>query len=202
MKLYFVPRTRSTRPRWMLEELGIPYELVRMDPKQGDNKHPEYLKLNPLGHVPTLVEGDQVLFESAAICMQLADRHPEKNLAPALASPERGKYYQWIFFAMCELEPQLVAVMLHEVFLPEKLRDAKAAQEAKEKFQKAARLLDEHLLDRSFVLGADFSAADIVLCSVLNWARWLGTLEEGFPNVQHYIDRCMARPAAKRALAG
>jgi glutathione S-transferase len=186
----------------MLEELGIPYDLIRMDPKNGDNKHPEYLKLNPLGHVPTVVDGDQVLFESAAICMQLADQHPDKKLAPPLGSPERGLYYQWIFFAMCELEPQLVTVMLHQVFLPEKLRDEKVCEEAKEKFQKAARVLDDHLLSRSFMLGPDFSTADVVLCSVLNWARWLGTLEEGYPNVQQYIDRCMARPSAKKAFSG
>lgn len=202
MKLYFVPKTRSTRARWVLEELGLPYELVRIDPKKGDNRHPEYLKLNPLGHVPTLVDGDFTLYESAAICMQLADQHLEKNLAPALGSPERGHYYQWIFYAMTEIEPQLVAAMLHKVFLPEAKQDKKAAEEAVERFAKAAQVLDEHLLNRSFLLGSQFTAADVVVCSVLSWGRWLGVMDDLYPNLHHYIDRCMARPAAKRALSG
>jgi len=210
LKLYFVPKTRSTRPRWMLEELGLSYDLVRMDPKKGDTQHPEYLKLNPLGHVPTLVfdpgEGEPgdgpVLYESAAICLQLADQHPEKKLAPALGSPERGLYYQWLFYAMTELEPAIITVLMNTLYLPEKRRDAEEAEEAKTRLLKAAKVLDAHLFTRSFLLGEAFSAADVVMCSVLNWARWLGHFEEGFPNVEQYIDRCMARPAAKRALGG
>lgn len=202
MKLYFVPKTRSTRPRWMLEELGLPHDLVRMDPKKGDTQHPEYLKLNPLGHVPTLVDGEHVLYESAAICLQLADQHPEKGLAPAVGTPERGLYYQWMFYAMTELEPAIITVLMNTLYLPEKRRDAEEAEEAKGRIAKAAKVLDAHLFTRSFLLGDRFSAADVVMCSVLNWARWLGHFEEGFPNVEQYIDRCMARPAAKRALSG
>lgn len=202
MKLYFVPKTRSTRPRWMLEELGLSHDLVRMDPKKGDTQHPEYLKLNPLGHVPTLVDGEHVLYESAAICLQLADQHPEKGLAPAVGTPERGLYYQWMFYAMTELEPAIITVLMNTLYLPEKRRDAEEAEEAKGRIAKAAKVLDAHLFTRSFLLGDRFSAADVVMCSVLNWARWLGHFEEGFPNVEQYIDRCMARPAAKRALSG
>lgn len=206
MKLYFVPKTRSTRPRWMLEELGLPHDLVRMDPKKGDTQHPEYLKLNPLGHVPTLVYGtdgaEHVLYESAAICLQLADQYPEKGLAPALGTPERGLYYQWMFYAMTELETAILTVLLNTLYLPEKRRDPEEAEEGKTRLLKAARVLDAHFLDRSFLLGEKFSAADVVMCSVLSWARWLGHFEEGFPNVEQYIDRCMARPAAKRALSG
>jgi glutathione S-transferase len=82
MKLYFAPRTRAVRPRWLLEELGVPYELVKLDPSKQENKTPAFLALHPFGEIPVLVDGDVTLFESAAICLYLADRFPEKNLAP------------------------------------------------------------------------------------------------------------------------
>ena len=80
MKLYYTPRTRSSRPRWMLEELEIPYELVRVDLSAGEHRKPEYLAINPYGAVPALVDGEVKLFESAAICAYLADKHPDRGL--------------------------------------------------------------------------------------------------------------------------
>ena len=202
MKLYFVPRTRSTRPRWMLEELGIPYELARLDPRKGENRAPEYLKLNPLGHVPTLVDGDHALFESAAICMQLADLHPEKGLAPKVGTRERGEYYQWIFFGMTELEPALVQVMLHTMFLPEAQRDPKMAEDGKERYAKATKAIEDHLLTHTNLCGADFTAADVVMTSIFAWANFLDLVDERFPNVVAYMQRNLERPAARRALSG
>src|SRR5712691_10913375 len=117
MKLYYSPQSRAVRPRWMLEEIGEPYELARLQ-LGTDNKKPEYLKINPNGAVPTLVDGDLVLFESAAICQYLADRHPEKRLAPPAGGPARGLYYQWIHYAMSALEPPLVTIFLHTTGTP------------------------------------------------------------------------------------
>jgi glutathione S-transferase len=202
MKLYFVPKTRSTRPRWVLEELGVPHELVRLDPRKGENRSPEYLKLNPGGHVPTLVDGDTVIFESAAICMQLADQHLDKGLAPKLGTPERGQYYQWLFFAMTELEPKLVQVMLHERFLPEGERDPKVASDNKQAFLKAAKIVEDHLLTHTHLLGADFTVADVVMTSVFAWANWLDVMEDLFPHIASYVQRNLDRAAAKRALSG
>ncbi|MEZ4302554.1 MAG: glutathione S-transferase N-terminal domain-containing protein, partial [Polyangiaceae bacterium] len=105
MKLYFAPRTRATRPRWLLEQLGEPYELVNVDLEKGEHKQLPYLRIHPLGRVPALVDGDAVIFESIAICMYLADKYPEKKLAPPVGTPERGQYYQWMLFAASELEP-------------------------------------------------------------------------------------------------
>ena len=98
LKLHYVPQTRAGRVRFVLEELGVPFELLRMEAK--DTKSPEYLKVNPLGHVPALVDGDTTVIESAAICMYLADKFPEKKLAPPPGTPERAAYYQWIVYAM------------------------------------------------------------------------------------------------------
>ena len=105
LKLYHAAQTRSIRPRWLLEEVGAPYELARLSLEQGDNKTPDYLRLNPNGRVPTLVDGDLVLYESAAIVQHLADRFAEKRLAPPIGTPARGLYYQWIHYTMSEIEP-------------------------------------------------------------------------------------------------
>src|SRR5512143_2861365 len=105
MKLYFTPRTRATRPRWLLEELGVPYELVRVDLEAGQNRTADYLALHPLAQVPVLVDDDQVLIESAAICMHLGDRFPAARLAPAVGSRLRGPYLQWMFYCAATLEP-------------------------------------------------------------------------------------------------
>lgn len=200
VKLYFVPRTRSSRPRWVLEELEESYELVRMDPRQGDTTTPEHLARHPLGDVPVLEDDEgRTLFESAALCMQLADLHPEKKLAPAPGTFERGLYYQWILFAMTELEVPLVTLLSHTRFLPEGERDPKQAEDAKERFLKGGKAIEAHLATHSHLLGADFTAADVVMCSVLTWARWLEILEDGFPQTLRYIERCLERPAAKRA---
>jgi len=92
LTLYYSPQSRAIRPRWLLEEIGVPYELKRLNLQAGEQKKPGYLKINPNGTVPALVDGDLALFESAAICQYLADKFPEKRLAPPVGTPERGRY--------------------------------------------------------------------------------------------------------------
>src|SRR5688572_28976588 len=108
MKLYFAPRTRSVRPRWLLEELGVPYELVRLDLPKQEGRTAAHLALHPFGEVPVLVDGDVTLFEPTAICIYLADRFPEKRLAPPPGSPDRGPYLQWLLFAEVTLDPLVI----------------------------------------------------------------------------------------------
>src|SRR5438874_13750739 len=108
MKLYYVPRTRAGRVRWMLEELAVPYEISRLDPALRQQKDPAYLALNPNGTVPTLTDGDVTMYESAAICMYLADKFPDAGLAPPLGSRDRALYYQWIVYAMVTVEPRII----------------------------------------------------------------------------------------------
>lgn len=200
LKLYYVPQTRAFRPRWLLEEMGVPYELVRLDPKQGENKTPEYLALNPTGHVPTLVDGDQAIYESAAICMHLADKYPDKGLAPAPGTPERAAYYQWISFAVSELEARTAIVYYHVTGLPEAERVPAVLPWARQRFAYHAAVLEAHLESRPFVLGETFSAADVMVGSVVGWARFQGLLEE-FPTILAYSKRLAERPAHKRARA-
>jgi glutathione S-transferase len=199
--LYHAPQSRSGRPRWLLEEIGVPYEVKRLNLQAGEQRSPEYLKLNPNGTVPTLVDGDTVLFESAAICQYLADKFPEKKLAPPVGTPERGKYYQWIHFAMSGLEPPAVTIFLHTVFLPEAERVPQLVDGARQQIHAAAKVVDDALAGRQWILGDQFSAADVMIGSTLMWAQMMGMIGDDLPNVTAYLGRCVARPATQKANA-
>ncbi|RKG84060.1 glutathione S-transferase family protein [Corallococcus terminator] len=198
MKLYFAPRTRATRHRWLLEELEVPYELVKLDLAKQENRTPDYLALNPFGEVPVLVDGDVTLFESSAILLHLADRFPEKHLAPHPGSPERSPYLQWVLFAEVTLEP---VVMEHH-------RDAQRPAEQKMHLEKQHARLDEvltvidnRLEGREFAVGNAFTTADLSLASILHLASTLKLLEK-HPRLIDYVMRHTKRPATRRAVAG
>ena len=198
MKLYYSPQTRAARPRWMLEEIGAPYELARLDLSKGEHKTPEYLRIHPHGAVPALVDGDLTLIESAAICMYLADKFPEKKLAPPVGTPARGLYYQWMLYSMATVEPPLLAVFLNTVMLPEAERSAAAVDKGRTQFADVARVLTNALSGRTFILGEQFSAADVMIGGMLGWAAMMGMLGD-LPVLQAYLGRLRERPAFQRA---
>ena len=199
LKVYYLTQSRAVRPRWLLEELGVPYELVRID--RGDLKKPEYLKINPNGTVPALSDGDLNLFESAAICEYLADKFPEKRMAPPLGTPARGLYYQWMHWAMCTIEPPVVTIFINTVMRPEAERIQAVLPAAREGLTAALKVAEAALTGRDYILGAEFSAADVLLGSTLSWTRMMGLLGEDHPTVAAYVGRVTARPAFKRATA-
>ncbi len=202
LTLYHSPQSRSIRPRWLLEELAVPYEVKTISLADGDQKKPDYLKLNPNGAVPTLVDGDLVLWESAAICQYLADKFPEKRLAPPVGTPERGKYYQWVHYAMCGIEPPAVTIFLHSVRLPEAERIPKLVDEARQQLAAAITVVDGALAGREWILGSQFTAADVMVGSTLAWCQMMGSMGDKSPNATAYLGRCAARPAFQRASAG
>jgi glutathione S-transferase len=201
LTLYHSPQSRSIRPRWLIEELGVPCEVKLVSLAAGDQKKPEYLKLNPNGAVPTLVDGDLVLWESAAICQYLADKYPEKRLAPAVGTPERGKYYQWIHYAMSGIEPPAVTIFLHTMRLPEAERIPALVDAAKAQLGRVITIVDDALAGREWMLGSQFSAADVMVGSTLVWCQMLGLIGDQYANVPGYLARCAARPALQRASA-
>lgn len=198
LTLYFAPQTRSGRPRWLLEELGVPYELVRLDLAKAEQKSAAYLQIHPLGLVPALVDGDGSVFESVAICMHLADRFPDKNLAPPPGSPRRARYYQWIMFVSATVEPAVVGVFLNTRQLPPERRSEGALAQARQHLLLALRVLEDALREQEFLLGGQFSAADVVAGSVLIWAATLIELD-AFPVLRAYIARLRERPAYARS---
>lgn len=202
MKLYYIPTTRAVRPRWLLEEMGLPYELVRAT--MAMMKEPEYQNLHPHGKVPVLVDGEVTIFESAAICSYLADKYLEMGFAPAPDSPERAQYYQWLFYASVTLEPPVEHFMfnvlpnLPEKLLPGFVRSETSKEGARQWFEKVAQPLREVLVDKKYLVGDKFTTADIVIGGVLLWAKKLGMLWDN-DSLTEYINHLMQRPAFLRA---
>lgn len=200
MKLYYAPRTRATRPRWLLEELGVPHELVRLDPKAGETRTPEHLARHPLGHVPVLEDGEVRIFESAAICLWLAERFPEKGMIPPPGTPGRALTYQWVLYAMTELEPP--AVRLSALGrAPEGERDEAAVAKAKEAFHSAVRGLEPTLARGAFLLGDAFTVADLIAAACASWGKALAGWPEDAPATEAWLAGIKRRPAWKRATA-
>jgi glutathione S-transferase len=200
MKLYYAPQTRATRPRWMLEEIGVPYELVRLQLSKGEHKQPEYLKIHPHGAVPAYSDGEVTMFESAAICAYLADKFPDKRLAPPLGSPQRGLYYQWLVYSMATMEPPVLKVFLNTRMLAEEKRSPAVAEEGRAQWKDVARVVQQAVEGKTFLLGEQFTAADVMVGSILGWSGFMGLLE-GFAGLQAYVGRLTSRPAFKRANA-
>jgi len=199
MRLYYVPKTRATRPRWVLEELGVSYELVRLDPSLGHTGTPEHLARHPLGHVPVLEDGPLRVYESGAICLHLADRHPEARLVPPPGTPQRALLYQWMFFGATEVEPPL-GVMSGDRRKPEGQRSPAAVQASRALAEAAARVVDAALGKGPWLLGDAFTVGDVYLGSVLMWAKLLG-VGEGLRALDAWVGRLRERPAYQRATA-
>lgn len=198
--LYHSPRSRSVRPRWLLEEIGAPYDLVTLDLEQQEHKTAAHRQRHPHGQVPVLVDGDLALIESAAICLHLADRFPAAGLAPAVGTPERGRYYQWMVYAIATLEPPVLEVFMHTMRLPEAERSATRAAAARERFAEIAQVLTDALGPRPFLLGDAFGAADVMVGSTLAWASLFGLMDDR-PTLSAYVERLVQRPAYQRAQA-
>lgn len=195
MRLYFNKLTRGTRPRWLIEEAGLPVEIVVVDVMAGEQRGEAYKRLNPNGKVPVLIDGDQAIFESAAITLHLADKAP--GLAPPVGTIERGLYYQWAFWAAVTLEVG-VSEVFTERMKPEDQRDAAKIAEGTRKYHACLEILSRALEGREWLVADTFSAADILVISVLAWAGAM-KMNEGFPTIEAYTARGKARPAFQRA---
>ena len=191
MKLYWSPRSRSFTAIWLMEETGQPYERVLTDITSGAQKTPEYLAINPMGKVPALKDGDATMAEAAAICAYVAERYPEAKLAPALGDPLRAKYLYWLFFAPGCIEPAMVqiATKIEMNSVAAGWGDA----------QRVYDVLDNALEKGPWILGENFSAADIAIGSALNFSVRLFKMVPSRPSFDAYIARCMARPAFQQA---
>ena len=196
--LYGVPRSRAIRALWMLEELGVPYENVKTNFATGDTRTPEFLKINPNGHIPALRDGDLVLFESMAINLYLARRYDRAGLWPKTVEDE-GRAFQWSLWVMTEAEEPLATALVNRFVLPEPQRDSKKIDAAAERFKTPLEVLDGALAGRSHLLGETFTVADLNVASVFSWTPLAGFDISSAPNVQAWLARCLARPAAVRA---
>jgi glutathione S-transferase len=191
-RLYYMPRTRSSRVLWLLEEIGERYELTEVGSDQ--RRSAEHLRRHPLGRVPALELGDgTTMFESAAICLQLADLYPAAGLIPALGSSERALVYQWVVFAVAELEGPLFRWI-------GALREGTAESPARDRFTQAAVALESALSGGDWLLAAQFTVADVMCASVLQGADSREMLRP-WPGLEAYVERSESRPAYAKAAA-
>lgn len=201
-KLYYYPGNANLAPHMLLEELGADYELVLVDRDNNAHKSPEYLKLNPAGRIPVLIDGDLVLYETAAICLHLVDRHPQAKLAPVVDSIERAHFYKWLMYLTNTLQAELLTY-----FYPDRLTDdAAAASQVKSHAEsRVGAMLDliESTLAAGgpYLLGEHYSAVDPYLLMLARWTRLMRRPARQRPHLARYLDLIVSRPAVQRAFA-
>jgi glutathione S-transferase len=196
LRLYTARQTRGARPQWVLEELGIPYELVDLDEATEEQKR-RHRQLHPLGRVPALEQGDVALFESAALCLHLADLDPERRLLPAAGTVQRAQVTKWLFFLMTELESALDVFAFHVADLPEEQRVAAIVPWARARFHAAAEVVEKELARSPFLGGEKMSVVDIVLACMMSWAGRRKLLD-AYPRIRAHAQKMLERPAARR----
>ena len=195
LTLYHAAPSRSSIVRWMLEEVGEPYDIHPLSLSKGDNRAPDYLAVNPMGKVPALRHGDVVMTEASAICTYLADEFPKSKLNVPVGDPRRGVYLKWLFFGPSCVEPAIM-----ERAYPRKDTPPRAAlgfgefETVVEVLAKAAGAADPYLL------GKQFTAADVVIGANIRWGMMFKMIPER-PEFTAYAARIAARPAALRAEA-
>lgn len=203
--LHYAPSNASMAPHILLQELGVPFKLQRVDREHQEHKSPAYLKLNPNGLIPVLTQGDMVLYESAAICLHLVDTHPEMGLAPALGTAARAQFYKWLVWLTNTLQPLLI-----HYYYPDRIVDpgnAEGAAQVKRQAEARTTALLQQLqaqLQASggpWLLGEAYSAADPYAFMLCRWTRNFAQPARSLPALGDYLERMLARPAVQRVIA-
>jgi len=197
IKLYFAPRTRSVRIVWLLEELGLPYELVREAFVPPVQKF--FAQATPLGKFPTIEDGDVVMCESGAIVEYILERYGEGRLAPPVGSPARAAFLQWLHFAESTAFPPLGLIVWLTLYRDDAGKHAALVEDARARASTGLDFLEREIGDKDYLLGGAFSAADIMMGFTLVAATMLGVLDDRYPRLNSYLARLMERPAFQKA---
>lgn len=198
IKLYGTSKSRSARSLWALEELGVKYEHVPVEVSQA--KSAENLKRNPNGHIPVLEDDGLTVWESMAINLYLAEKYGKAPFWPSSVAQHAG-VYQWSFWGMTEVEPRLMTVLTHRIFLPADQRDEKAVAQALEALKNPLKVLDEAVKGHEYLLGNDFTIADLNVAAVLSFAM-LAKVDFGpTPAASAWLNKCLGREANQRVRA-
>jgi glutathione S-transferase len=194
LTLYHAAPSRSSIVRWMLEEMGEPYDVHHLNLSNGDNRAPDYLAVNPMGKVPALRHGDVIITEAAAICTYLADEFPRAKLNVPIGDPRRGPYLKWLFFGPGCIEPAIM-----DRAFPRK-EEARRAALGYGDFDTVTDVVAKAVGGGPYLLGEQFTAADVVIGSTLRWGMMFKLLPER-PEFVAYTGRLAKRPALMRAEA-
>src|ERR1044071_6397388 len=196
IELYGNPRSRAMRCMWMLEEMGAPYRLIEKSTRAGDLQTAEYLRLNPNARIPTLVDGDLVLWESMAINLYLAQKYDGPMHC---AGPEvLGIAAQWSFWAMLEIEHLLLHLLEHRALLAEFSRDPSAIERNELLLKRPLGVLNDALAGRDHLAGSNFTVADLNVAGILVWAKMARLDLSAHPDLTRWLNACLARPAYMR----
>ena len=203
LQLHYYPSNASMAPHLVLEELGVPYELALVDRTAGAHKSPAYLALNPNGLIPVLVDGDSVLYESAAICLHLVDTHPQAGLAPAVGTPQRAQFYKWLIWLTNSLQAALIVYFYPERWADDAAAVAQVKAHAEAKVGALLDILDAELARHGgpWLLGARYGAADAYAFMLCRWTRGFARPARSLPHLGPYLLRLLDRPARQRVLA-
>lgn len=199
-KLYWAPGTASMAPQTVLEEIGAAYEPVKLDVAARQHEQAEYRKLNPNGRIPTLVDGDFVIFETAAICQYLCDKHPEANLAPPAGSHARGRFYQWLTYMTNTIQVGFIDWFHPDWTFSDLDSQAALKAQAEEKLGRAFQVLDDGIGSNAYVAGAQYTVCDIYLAMMARWSRFLARPAWHWPNIKRVVAASYTRPAFQRMM--
>ena len=199
IKVYGITQSRAFRPLWLLEELGVPFEHIPLDFHGDGLNDPDYRALNPNGRVPTLVDGNLVLWESMAINLYLARRYGEEQGLWPDGPAEEAKAWQWSFWVMSEVESALLTVLMHSRVMPVDRRDPEKVSRNLGLLKQPFAVLDAQLQHGGFLAGDRFTVADLNVASVLSWCKPARVSLCDYPALDAWLTRCLSRPARKRA---
>lgn len=185
-KLFYYPRNASWAPHLVLAEMGVNFELVLVDRKLNEQKSSEYLLLNPTGRIPTLSDQGAVIFESAAICLYLCEKHPELGLSPLSGSPLKAKFYQWLFYLNSTVQPELMIY-----FYPQKHTTGEETQEIvtaqESRITEIFALIDRELAGKEFLVGPHITVCDYFLFMLSHWASGFSKPPLSFSHLGAYL---------------
>jgi glutathione S-transferase len=197
LKIYGIPRSRTARVLWMAKELGLEFENIPVD-NQGGSRTSDFLKINPNGHIPAIDDDGTVVWESMAINLYLAKKYSPASLYPTRLEDET-RAWQWSFWGMTEVERPLLTALFHRAIYPEDKRDAKLADDSERQLAAPLKVLDGAVAHTSYLLGEDFTVADLNVASILSWARPARIDLSRVPKMADWFTRCAERPAARAA---
>jgi glutathione S-transferase len=205
IQLHYAPGNASMTPHFLLEELGVPFDLKQVDRDNGAHKSPAYLKMNPNGLIPVLVDDDLVLYETAAIVLHLLDTHPAAGLAPAVGTAERAQFYKWLMWLAASLQPQFSIYFYSDRYVaPGNASGAAEVKAATEKrIEGLIDQIDAQLASHGgpWLMGERFSALDPYVLMLCRWTRNAKRPARTLPHIGPFLQRVLARPAVRKVFA-
>ncbi len=185
----------------VLEEMSADYELVLVDRKSNAQKSEEYMTLNPTGRIPTLVDGDFVIFESAAICLHLCDLNPQANLMPKVGDPNRAMFYQWLFYLTTTVQAELMVYIYPGKHTTDEDVTGSIVQAQEARITDMFALLDKQLEGREYLVGNSISVCDCFLFMLAHWGSGFKQSPLSFSNLGRYLRNIAKRPAVQNVCA-